>query len=144
MDPVTAGLDLGKSITGLISEWVEDKDLANKLNFEIIKMQNDFNLAMLQSKTNPKMDALVKFMFALKNVIIPLLRPICSFLITAFGMYCHYKGIQVDPTTHAILDAAFPGWMTSRHIDKSNQAKIKAKAVAKKGSVVWDDEETDF
>lgn len=46
----------------------------------------------------------------------PLIRPFGAFLLTAFGAYCHYKGIEMDVALHAVFDGAFPGWMYSRHI----------------------------
>lgn len=135
MDPVTAGLDFAGKVTGLFDQWIEDKDLANKLSFEAQKLQNDFNLALVQTQTTPKTDAIVKILFTIKDVIIPLLRPLGSAIMTGFGMYCHYKGIQIDGGMHAVLDATFPGWMASRHVEKSRKDNLKAK------TNTWDDDE---
>jgi hypothetical protein len=49
-----------------------------------------------------------------------LIRPIGAFLLSAFGAYCHYKGIAIEPALHAVFDGAFPGWMYSRHVTLKN------------------------
>jgi hypothetical protein len=38
-------------------------------------------------------------------------------------VYAHVKGIQIDPVTHGMLDAAFPGWMGMREVGKHRDAK---------------------
>lgn len=137
VDPVTAGFNFGEKVVGVISEWVEDKDLAAKLAFEVTKLNQAFSLEVLKTQTTPKVDALVKFAYAMRDVIIPLfqdviiplLRPVGSAAVTAFGVYAHMKGVSIDPTTHALLDAAFPGWMASRHAEKARKDKEETERV---------------
>ncbi len=45
-------------------------------------------------------------------------RPIGSIVMTAFGGYCHLKGVDMEVTAHLLFDGAFPAWMASRHMQK--------------------------
>jgi hypothetical protein len=124
-DPITAGLNLGSKLLDVIGEGVEDKDKKNQLNKEVLEVTLDWQKTVLSTVTTPKMDAFVKFLYAFRDVILPMLRPVGSAIITGIGLYFHYKGIQIDPVTHGIIDGAFPGWMASRHVEKNKQKEIE-------------------
>lgn len=125
LDPITAGFDFGGKVLGVVSEWVEDKDLALKISLEIQKLSQDFSLQVLNTQTNPFIDGAVKLAYASRDVFIPLLRPIGSAALTAFGLYAHQQGMQIDPLVHGMLDSAFPGWMGMREVGKHREVKAK-------------------
>lgn len=126
MDPLTAGLDFGKAVVGVVDQFVDDGDLSAKLKNEILTKQMDFSTTLVQTKTTPKTDALVKLLFALRDVAIPLFRPVGSALLAGFGAYLAVNQIPTPEWLDAMMVAAFPGWMVSRHSTK--QAEIAAQS----------------
>ena len=128
MNPIliTGAFELGKKLLDIGDQFIEDKDKKAEYAFTIAKLSQEFSNTILTTTTNPKVDALVKVMYAMRDVIIPLFRPLGAALITAFGLYAHNKGIEIDPVIHGTLDAAFPGWMTGRQVHKSQEIKAKA------------------
>ena len=106
---LTGGLFEG--ITKVASELITDKDKLAEFEARAKELVHEADKALLQDDTIPWVDALVKLMLASKQFI----RPVGSFLITAAGIYLHYKGIEVDAALHGLIDGAFPGWMYSRH-----------------------------
>lgn len=116
---------LGNNITGVISELVQDKDLAAKLINEVTLRQLDLQKAILTMPSQTKADAIVKVMYALRDVGVPLLRPIGAAAMTAFGIWAHYKGLDIGDAPQVILDGAFPGWMASRHAGKAQQKAVQ-------------------
>jgi len=119
LDPVTAALDFGTKLLGIGSELVEDKDKKNEFIFKAQEMHNDFLTKIATMQTTPKVDAAVKLILVAKEFV----RPIGSCLMTAFGMYCHYKQIPMDTGLHAVFDGALPAWGVSRHMEKGKEKK---------------------
>ena len=119
------GLKLGQSIFGVIDQLVDDGDLAAKLKNGILEKQIAFSTTVLTTSTTPKTDAAVKLLYAMRDVVIPMLRPFGSAAMSAFAAYAAVKGIQMDPATHAAMASAFPGWMVSRHIQKKTEANTE-------------------
>ena len=105
------------SLISLGSELIEDKDKKNEFAHKIMEMEADLQKELLKTKTMPKVDAFVKLVLCIK----PLIRPIGGALMTAFGMYAHWKGIPIDTALHAIFDGALPAWGVSRHVEKQKQ-----------------------
>lgn len=122
MNPLLLGpiADIFTNLIGLGKELVVDKDKQVEYAYKVAQLQTELVGKMLTMQTTPKTDSAVKLIFAVKEFIIPLFRPLISAAITGFGIYAHYKGIQIPEYIHVILDSAFPGWMTSRHISKKN------------------------
>lgn len=105
-------------ITGLASEWIEDPDKRNEFNFKIRELDFKLRETLLTVKTTPKTDAFVKILIAFRDIILPMMRPIGAAAMTAFGMYCHLKGIDIGETSQVVMDGAFPAWGASRHVHK--------------------------
>lgn len=105
-----------ESVTGLISEFIEDPDKAREFRFKL-------DQTLLQTTTTPKVDAFVKILIATRDIIIPMLRPLGAAAMTAAGIYMHYKQIPIDGAMHALLDGSFPAWGTSRHINKQTEQR---------------------
>lgn len=116
-------IGLADKLLDLGSEFIEDPDKKIQYQKEILELTSAFSTKVLETTTVPWVDATVKLMYAARDVLIPMLRPLGSAAITAFGMYAHAKGIEIDPVIHGTLDVAFPGWMASRHAGKTTEAK---------------------
>lgn len=110
-----------ESVTGLISELTVDDDKQAEIKLELEKVKADVQKQLLSTSTTPRVDAFVKLLIAFKDIVIPLLRPLGAACMTAFGMYCHYKGIGLDGATQVVMDGAFPAWGASRHVHKSKK-----------------------
>ena len=125
-----------ESVTGLVSELITDPDKKAEIELELQRIDAGIRSELLKTKTTPWTDAFVKLLIAFRDIIIPLLRPFGSACMTAFGMYCHIKGIEIDTGLLAMFDGAFPAWGASRHINKKDQIKAKTKA----NNDEWDQE----
>lgn len=145
IDPVTAGLQFGGKILDLADQFIEDKDAKAKFAFELSKLQSAFSTSVITTQTTPKVDAVVKLMYAWRDVGVSLVRPIGSAVAAAFAAYCVVKGITLPDWLEAAMVALFPGWMVSRHIEKSATKKAEVaekqiaaqKEVAQSGSPFW-------
>lgn len=125
MDPLTAGLEFGKQVAGIIDQFVEDKDKKAEIVYQLTLKEREFSTAILTLQSTPRMDALVKFMYAWRDVGLSVVRPIGSAIGLAFVAYCTVKGIALPDWLEAVMVALFPGWMASRHLDKQAQKKVE-------------------
>lgn len=108
-------------LSGLIQlgdKFIEDKDKKTEFAFKTQELAFKTMETLLNAKTYPWVDALVKLLYAMQTFW----RPLLGAAMTAFGAYCHWKGIDMG-NAHMIFDAAFPAWGVSRHVEK--QKKIK-------------------
>lgn len=112
-----------EELSSLASEFIEDPDKKREIDYKIQDLEFGLRKSLLATTTTPKVDAFVKLLIAFRDIILPLLRPLGAAAMTAFGMYCHLNGIEIDGAVHAILDGAFPAWGASRHVHKSNELK---------------------
>ena len=106
--------DAVEGLIGLGKEFIVDKDKAIEFEYKTRELSMSMEKTLLSTTTTPKVDALVKLMYACQ----PFFRPLGSFCMTAFGAWCHYKGITLDVALHSIFDGAFPAWGVSRHVAK--------------------------
>lgn len=104
---------------GLAGELIEDKDKRNEFNMKIAESRDQFNIAVLTMKTTPRIDALVKLLYAFNS----LWRPLGGAIMTGFAIYASIKGIELDPTMNTVLISAFPAWGVSRHVTKNKEKK---------------------
>lgn len=112
-----------EGLTDLAGEWIEDKDKQNEFNFRVKELSFKLRETLLTTKTTPKTDAFVKILIAFRDIIMPLLRPLGAAGMTAFALYCQYKGIELTGATEAVLVGAFPAWGASRHAHKKEELK---------------------
>lgn len=114
-------LGIGDAFEGffdLASELITDKDKLAEFNLEGMKIQSSIQLALIKQKTVPWVDATVKLMYALNDLIKSNYRPIGGLAMTAFAAYCQIKNISLDPNLKVIFGSAFPAWGVSRHVEK--------------------------
>ena len=110
-------------VTNLADKLIMDKDKYAELQFKKLELQHRSRDKLLAITTTPRVDAWVKILIAIKDVVIPLFRPLGSAAMTAFGIYAHLKGLDIDPMMLGIFDGAFPAWGVSRHVNKQTDAK---------------------
>jgi hypothetical protein len=103
------------------SEYVEDKDKKNQLEVDKEQIRNDLLTALSQQTTTPYADAFVKIITAL----VALARPIGSFGLFVFGLFnidLMQQLLSMGTIGELAVGATFgaaPGWMASRHMEKS-------------------------
>jgi hypothetical protein len=137
---IEEGIGLARDITGVIDQAVDDGDLRAKLKNAILEKQMDFSITVLTSTATP---GYVKFMLAMRDFILPMLRPVGAFCLTAGTGYLAYKGVEIPEYLMAAAGSAFPGWMVSRHANKSQEQKEKTRRAetAAMSGYGWEDEE---
>lgn len=106
-----------ESLLALGGKYIDDKTKQMEFATEVAKLGLQTQQVILEDKTSPFVDGLVKLMYASKDVLIPLLRPLGSAALSAFSAYCAYKHIDLG-SMGIVMGAAFPGWMASRGIEK--------------------------
>jgi hypothetical protein len=110
-------------ITNLAGKMIMDKDKFAELQFRKLELEYNAKKDLLKQTTTPKIDAVVKLLITINDVVIPLLRPLGAAAMTAFGIYMHAKGTPMEAISQAIFDGAFPAWGASRHVNKQTEAK---------------------
>jgi len=63
-------------LTGLASELIEDPDKKAEFAFKLAELEIQLQSKMLETKTSPKIDALVKLAYAGEAIVKGLFRPI--------------------------------------------------------------------
>ncbi|MEW8420265.1 MAG: hypothetical protein AB2669_16575 [Candidatus Thiodiazotropha endolucinida] len=114
------GLPYESTINGIIGlgkEWILDKDKQIEFAYKMRELNFKIAESLLSTQTIPWVDATVKIIYAL----VALFRPIGTALMTAFGLYAHWKQIPIDTALHAAIDGAFPAWGVSRHMNKTKE-----------------------
>lgn len=107
-----------KQVFGVVDQLVEDKDKKNELIVKLAELQHQLSIQLLQTDTVPWVDATVKLLFAVRDLIIPLFRPIVATGMAVYVAYAEVNGITMSPLVEAAFAGAFPGWMASRHLNK--------------------------
>lgn len=129
IDPVSAVAEGVGKITDLISEFIEDPDKRNAISLEMAKLEHAIDVALLNTKTSPFVDGLVKILIATRDIIIPMLRPLGSFAMAGFGAYCAAEGIELPEYIQAALFGAPVAWGASRHAGKREAEKTQRAAI---------------
>lgn len=102
---------------------IEDKDKRAEYAFKVQGMAHELALKMLDVKTYPWVDALVKLAYASEQIIKGLFRPLFSALALCFIAYCEYKGIELSGVVEGVMVSLFPAWGASRYKEKQKQKK---------------------
>lgn len=123
---ISAVTTLGKMGLGIIDQLVEDKDLKQQLAMKQLELTYGLIEKLINTTTIPWVDAFVKLMTG----FVVLARPLGSFAMTCAGIYMHLNGVELDPTVHYGLDAAFPAWGLAREAHKKRQADVEKRAAA--------------
>lgn len=133
-----------KPITMLASKMIMDKDKYAELQFKKVELEYNARSELLKQTTTPKIDAVVKLLITINDVVIPLLRPVGAAAMTAFGVWMHMKGTPMDVAHQVIFDGAFPAWGTSRHVNKQAETKRKPKVLPPKAQPIHNTDDWDW
>lgn len=115
---VDAVLGVFGKLFGVVDQLVEDKDKKNEIILKMAELQNQLSVQLVQTQTVPWVDATVKILFAVRDIVIPLFRPLISAAMAVYIVYAETNGITMSPMVEALFASAFPGWMASRHVTK--------------------------
>lgn len=118
----SAILSVIPGLFNLGGKMIEDVDKRNEYAFKVLEMTQTMSMKMLDVKTYPWIDGLVKLSYAGDQIVKGLLRPIGSGILTGVVIYCAMNNIVLPDVINTIGAAAFPGWMASRHMEKSKKA----------------------
>ena len=109
------------SIFKLGDKMIVDEDKKAEFAFKVQEMAFKQMETLINAKTYPWVDALVKLSYASEQIVKGLFRPLGAAAMTGFLFYAEINDIQLSGAVEALCAAAFPGWMTSRHIDKQKK-----------------------
>lgn len=115
---------LANKIADTVKEVVPDKDQQLQLTTQLLQHQLEFQRALIQQQTIPWVDATVKILYALSDLVRSNWRPLVSAAAFFWGLL-HPEQIRelvaaggVGEAAVAAIFGSFPGWMLSRHITK--------------------------
>lgn len=111
-------------VLDLINKNVQDKDLAAKLTADATKEMLAFSTTLVTQSTTPWVDAVVKLMYAFRDVGVSLFRPVGSVIMACFAAYMMYKQLPVPTWAEPVLAAfgfAPAAWGLSRHAEKTRK-----------------------
>ena len=108
----------GLSLVGKLGDkLIEDKDKKTEFAFKTQELTFKTMEVLLQTKTYPFVDALVKLMYAAKVFI----RPIGSLAMAGFAAYCAVNNIELNEVIQTTLFGAPVAWGVSRHVEKKRK-----------------------
>jgi len=113
---------------------IQDADQRAEYVFKVQEMAQKFMEKMLETKTYPWVDGLVKLAYAAEAIIKGLFRPVVSALMFVFAAYAEVNGINLSEGLQVLLYGAFPAWGASRHQEKKKTSQKASKEV-------WEDDD---
>lgn len=111
------------SIFKLGDKMIVDKDKKAEFAFKVQEMAFKQMETLINAKTYPWVDALVKLAYASEQIIKGLFTPILTAVGFGFGIYFELNNIEVSTMTETILFGSFPAWRVARQKEKN--AKIE-------------------
>ena len=127
MNPITSfAKALVSPVFNIADKLVMDKDKYAELQFKKTELKEKRLMKTLTITTTPSMDAFVKMLVAIHDLVIPMFRPVGSFALAAFAAYCQVNEIQLPAEIQILLYGSPVGWGVSRHVNKQTEAKVKA------------------
>ena len=104
-------------------KMIEDKDKKAEFAFKVQEIAFKQMEIMLNNKTYPWVDALVKLAYASEQIIKGLFTPILTAVGFGFGLYFELNDVAVSSTVEMVLFGSFPAWRVARQKEKN--AKIE-------------------
>jgi len=104
-------------------KMIEDKDKKNEYAFKVLEMSNTVIMKLVETKTVPWVDALVKLAYAGDAIVKSLFTPVLTAVAFSFGLYFQLAGVEVSAGVEAVLFGSFPAWRVARQKEKN--AKIE-------------------
>ena len=110
-------------VTNIVDKMVIDKDKYAEIQLKKVEFKHNAQMALLKQTTTPNVDAAVKVLIALRDVVIPLFRPVGAIGMALFGVYCVKEGIELPEYIQVALFGAPLAYGGSRHADKMAKHK---------------------
>lgn len=107
-----------------LAKLIPDKDKQIEFAFKTQELTFKLMEKMLDTPTNPWVDAIVKFAFAIDQIaggLVKLFRPVGASAAFVFAAYCDVNSIELSPTVETILYGLLPAWGVSRHVEKAKK-----------------------
>ena len=108
---------------------IKDQDKQMEYAFRVQEMAQTLALKLMETKTYPWIDGLVKLAYASEAIVKGLFRPAASAALFLFGLMnpdvltqLHELGGMGD-TAIAGIFGSFPGWIYSRHQEKKRKTE---------------------
>lgn len=118
---IQALLGLVPGLLKLGDKMIEDKDKKAEYAFNVQRMYFEMAEKLLDTKTFPWVDALVKLAYSSTAIIKGLIRPVGSIAALGFVAYCELNGIELSPMVEAIMASLLPAWGVSRYKEKMSK-----------------------
>lgn len=115
---------LGSLLPGLFKigdKLIEDKDKKMEFAFKVQEMAFKQMEILINAKTYPWLDGLVKLSYAANTIIKGLFRPVVSTGMFLFAIYAEVNGITLSEGVQMLLYGSFPAWGASRHLEKKKK-----------------------
>ena len=103
---------------------IQDADQRAEYAFRVLEMLQSFMEKMLETKTYPWIDGLVKLAYAGESIVKGLIRPLGALGMMAFAIYAEVNGMELSEVVQGILYGAAPAWGFSRHQEKKAKQKV--------------------
>lgn len=123
------------SLFKLGDKMITDVNKKQEFAFKVQEMAFKQMETLINAKTYPWVDALVKLSYASEQVVKGLFTPILTAVAFGFGIFFELTGIEISVGVEAILFGSFPAWRVARQKEKN--AKIELMKMKK---VIDDDE----
>lgn len=113
----------------VVKEVVPDKDKQAEIALKLSENQLQFQQMLIQQSTVPWVDAIVKLLYALSDLIKQHWRPVLSGFAFVWGLFNPelLKQLQELGTAGELgvgaIFGSLPGWMWSRHTEKKRNGK---------------------
>jgi hypothetical protein len=127
MNPLVLG-ELFSGLIGIGKELIVDKDKQIEYAFKLAELQSNMTEKMLTMQTTPWVDGAVKVIYAIKELVIPLLRPVFGIGAAIYGashpnemLWLHKELGVVGDGIVTTMFGSMPAWMYSRHKQKMKE-----------------------
>lgn len=111
------------SLFKLGGKMIKDQDKQMEYAFKVQEMTQMLALKMLETKTYPWIDGLVKLAYASEAIIKGLFRPLAAAGLFIFGVYAELNNLQLSDTVTTLLFGALPAWGVDRGLEKRRKEK---------------------
>lgn len=110
---------LAMQLIRIADKAIEDKTERLRFQQQVVEQTFQFYRALLEARTTPWVDGLVKLVLALKG----LFRPVFGAAALAYVAWLNSKGISLPPWVEVALSALLPGWFVSRGVEKAARSR---------------------
>jgi hypothetical protein len=118
-------------------KMIADEDKKAEFAFKVQEMAFKQMETLINAKTYPWVDALVKLAYASEQIVKGLFTPIMGAIGFGFGLYFELNDISISGTVEAILFGTFPAWRIARQKEKNAKIEREKAAKSEEGEMGW-------